>query len=448
MKLFGALAVLALSFVGCSKDTGSHSKNIFGSDNRVLVTNATEPFSAIGKLDNGCTGTMIGKRLMLTAGHCIKNDNSTEGRADFKLFSANMINGRSQASATPVRAWVGGATPEQDRKMDWAIVELSSGLGDTQGTMAVSSRDLTNLLPFQVNLGGYSGDLDDGNSASVHWNCSIRNIIDGKIRHDCDATAGISGAPIFVKSDNAWQIVGLSVSEFRQNIPPPVRRDDWTEDFSNVGTAATLFAQTVEALLATVDVGQTAPSLQDGVVAVTFSPSPQPSPRPSPRPSPQPSPQPSPLPDREPYLPGPAIDPNPPAAFGYIPFQLSQVSEVHEIFNQIQSIHNLHWALIDDVRRFGILSRDSNILFYIQISNIFTTMLNRHVTAYNTLARDGEAGMSREYLYQVYVALKSAENQLFTINRNFLPPAIAFETSRMEALTAGHMSQIESIIFH
>ena len=75
-------------------------------------------------------------------------------------------------------------------------------------------------------------------------------------------------------------------------------------------------------------------------------------------------------------------------------------------------------------------------------------MLNRHVTAYNTLARDGEAGMSREYLYQVYVALKSAENQLFTINRNFLPPAIAFETSRMEALTAGHMSQIESIIFH
>lgn len=174
MKLTLILTVLAISDFGCVENSKSKHKNIYSADNRVLVSDGSTPFKAIGKLDVGCTGTMIGKKLMLTAGHCIIKDNSLTPREDFKTFVANMTNGVGSATATPVRAWVGGITPEQDRKMDWAIVELSTPLGEAQGMIAVSSKDLTNILPYQVNLGGYNSDLGGGDSKrSLGMQCSV-----------------------------------------------------------------------------------------------------------------------------------------------------------------------------------------------------------------------------------------------------------------------------------
>ncbi len=423
------LTFFAMSIFGCNVSKKSEPRNVFGTDNRVLVSDGSAPFSSIGKLDVGCTGTMIGKKLMLTAGHCIIKDNSSTPRADFKKFVANMINGTGSATATPVRAWVGGATPEEDRKMDWAIVELSTALGESQGTLAVSSKDLTSSLPYTVNLGGYNSDLGEGKTVSVNWGCSIRSIVDGKFHHDCDSISGISGAPLFVKEDERWKIVGISVSEFRQNQPTPIRRDDWTEDYANVGTPSTLFASTVESLLLTVDVGQAPPTLQSGIVAVTYGNISTPQPQP------------------QTHLP-PALDPNPSPAFGYIPYQLSQVAALSDILNRVQDIHNMHWALIADVRRFGELAMACNSAYYMQISNIFGQMLDKHVAAYNRIAQYGETSMSREYLYQVYVALKSGQNQMQTLDLNLLAPGIAFETAAAQRRAAGHVMQLEQAIFH
>ncbi|WP_298774217.1 trypsin-like serine protease [uncultured Shewanella sp.] len=48
---------------------------VMGSDNRKQVTNTvvSSPFWHIGKLDIGCTGTLIGNNVVITAGHCISN---------------------------------------------------------------------------------------------------------------------------------------------------------------------------------------------------------------------------------------------------------------------------------------------------------------------------------------------------------------------------------------
>jgi V8-like Glu-specific endopeptidase len=427
MKLTLILTVLAISAFGCVENSKSKHKNIYGTDNRVLVSDGATPFKAIGKLDVGCTGTMIGKKLMLTAGHCIIKDNSSTPRADFKNFVANMTNGVGAGIASPVRAWVGGITPEQDRRMDWAIVELSTPLGEAQGTIAVSSKDLTSFLPYQVNLGGYNSDLGGGITPSVHWGCNVRSIVEGKLHHDCDATAGISGAPLFAKEDERWIIVGISVSEFRQNQNPPIHREDWSEDYANVGTPATMFASTAESLLLTVDEGLVAPTLPDGIISVTFESIS----------TPQPQPQ----------LP-PALDPSPPSPFGIIPYELSQIGVLAEIYAQITMIHNLHWALLEDAGRFGFMARASRIPYYVNISDVFSQVLDKHVIAYNRLAQFGPTSMSREYLYQVYVALKSGQNQMQTIDLNFLPLQIRFDTVAAQTVTAGHLSQLEWIIFH
>lgn len=50
---------------------------VLGNDNRKQITNTTvsSPYWHIGKLDIGCTGTLIGQNVVLTAGHCISDGN-------------------------------------------------------------------------------------------------------------------------------------------------------------------------------------------------------------------------------------------------------------------------------------------------------------------------------------------------------------------------------------
>ena len=191
-------------------------ENTFGPDTRQQVTSAEFPWSAVGRLNTGCTATLIDARLVLTAAHCILDP---EGRwlAGYYLFYPNMVGGQARAGARAVHVWYGTRTPLRPGTAyidDWAIVLLDRDLGSEFRWLG--TRDVTPAPGDKVTLTGYSADVEGGATATAHVDCEIQNgQLDGQITHDCDMTRGASGGPIWSTAWGEPAIVAVQSIEAR-----------------------------------------------------------------------------------------------------------------------------------------------------------------------------------------------------------------------------------------
>jgi V8-like Glu-specific endopeptidase len=101
-KITNLLAALIL-IAGCGRhsEDASSIKNIFGSDDRSVVPDQF-PYTAVGRLDSGCTGTLISDTLVLTGAHCVVDSATGSIKPNLGWFRPNL---RNNDQAGPA-AWI------------------------------------------------------------------------------------------------------------------------------------------------------------------------------------------------------------------------------------------------------------------------------------------------------------------------------------------------------
>ncbi|MBW3540885.1 MAG: trypsin-like serine protease, partial [Planctomycetes bacterium] len=153
---------------------------IFGSDDRVRVTNTTAyPWRTIGRLEitwedgtkGHCSGAMISQNEFLTAGHCVHQKAKGGWAKSLRVSLGQNDSSRpfGEASWRTARSYTGWTQGPQDSTdaafdHDWAVITLDRNIGLFTGWLGYewwSGNSIYNGLG--LNTAGYPGDLGGGN---------------------------------------------------------------------------------------------------------------------------------------------------------------------------------------------------------------------------------------------------------------------------------------------
>jgi V8-like Glu-specific endopeptidase len=191
---------------------------IFGNDDRVPAGSTLEwPTRAIVKLfvtwpngkSGGCTGSLIGRKSVITAGHCIYNPDKGGWAASVRavpgLDGTYMPFGSAwQVYYDTVTGWTDG----QDSDYDYAMITLDRNLGDATGWFGIASLSDDTLDGFPSAVQGYPGDRGGG-VQQFRDTGPIETYDSTMLYYDIDTMPGESGASVRGSGQHSEYVFGV-----------------------------------------------------------------------------------------------------------------------------------------------------------------------------------------------------------------------------------------------
>jgi V8-like Glu-specific endopeptidase len=175
-------------------------QSVVGKDSRTHQKPNKYPFTAMGKIEIGCSGTFIGSNVVMTAGHCVHYKN--EWHRYLKIHrekgcfpKEGIVYEWSHAIA--YKHWIEHSSPDYD--IAWIIYESSSPV-----TMPFTSR--TPAEGTRIYIYGYPADKIG--SCLYGSTCGLSKRTKDRLAYQCDTFGGESGSAIYYHKKGLWESHG------------------------------------------------------------------------------------------------------------------------------------------------------------------------------------------------------------------------------------------------